>query len=108
MKNGLYSVKFTVAGGEGGGVVVLRDGRLLGGEQGSYYIGTYHTDDGKLVADVKVKTHTMAPGMTYVLGPSGGDVHLEGTNSGDTAHAIATSPQAPGIVFDCHFQWLSD
>lgn len=108
MKNGLYSVKFTVSGGEGGGVVVLRDGKLLGGEQGSYYVGNYHIEDSKLVADVKVKTHTMVPGMTYVLGANGGDVYLEGTNSGDTAHATAISPQAPGVIFDCHFQWLSD
>lgn len=70
-------MKFTVSVGEGGGVVVLRDGKLLGGEQGSYYVGNYHTEDSKLVADVKVKTRTMVPGMTYVLGANG-SVYLEG------------------------------
>ncbi|NTA35979.1 GrlR family regulatory protein [Agrobacterium salinitolerans] len=108
MKNGLYSVKFSVAGGAGGGVVVLTDGKLLGGEQGSAYIGTYRVDGTKLVADVEVKTHTMVPEMTYVLGPDGGSVHLEGTTFGDSAHAIGTSPKAPGLTFDCHFQWLAD
>jgi len=108
MKNGLYSVKFTVAGGYGGGVVVLTDGKFRGGEQGSYYVGTYRVEGNKLTADVQVRTHTMVPGMTYVLGPDGGDVHLEGTVSGDKAHAIGTSPKAPGVTFDCHFQWLAD
>lgn len=108
MRNGLYSVKFTVQGGEGGGVVVLKDGNLRGGEQGSYYIGDYTIEGTKLTASVQVKTHTMVPGMIYVLGPDGGHVYLEGTASEDGAHAIGTSPKAPGAKFDCHFQWLSD
>lgn len=108
MKNGLYSVKFTVAGGQGGGVVVLRDGKILGGEEGSYYVGTYRVDGETLTADVEVRTHTMVPGMTYVLGAEGGSIHLKGRASSDRAHAIGTSAKAPGVTFDCHFQWLSD
>lgn len=90
-------MKFTVSVGEGGGAVVLRDGKLLGGEQGSYYVGNSHTEDSKLVADVKVKTRTMVPGMTYVLGANG-RVYLEGIDSGDRGYFRLPFSMAFGLI----------
>lgn len=108
MKNGLYCVRFNTGGGIGAGVISLFDGELRGGDSGSFYRGKYSLDGGKFTATVRVKTHTSAPGMTFVMGEAGGDVHLTGTATDTSAHAAGTSPAVPGVTFDCRIEWLSD
>ena len=44
--NGLWTVEFISTLGRGGsGVIVLNDGRLLGGDAGYYYVGQYTVED---------------------------------------------------------------
>ena len=50
IKNGLYSLTATSRGGvdgEVGGVLVLHDGNLYGGDSYVYYTGSYECSDGK-------------------------------------------------------------
>jgi hypothetical protein len=44
MKNGLYSIHVTLQdgrSGKGSGVVMFRDGQILGGDAYLYYVGSY-------------------------------------------------------------------
>ena len=44
MKNGLYSIHVTLQdgrSGKGSGVVMFRDGKILGGDAYLFYIGSY-------------------------------------------------------------------
>ncbi len=44
MKNGLYSIHVTLQdgrSGKGSGVIVFRDGKILGGDAYLFYIGSY-------------------------------------------------------------------
>ena len=61
MKNGLYSLAAVAIDGvdvEVGGVLILRDGKVLGGDSYVYYTGTYECSDGKWKGDMTNKEHT--------------------------------------------------
>src|SRR5882757_7561202 len=61
MKNGLYSLAAVAIDGvdvEVGGVLILQDGRLLGGGSYVYYTGTYECSDGKWKGDMTSQEHT--------------------------------------------------
>ena len=61
MKNGLYSLAAVAIDGvdvEVGGVLILRDGKMLGGDSYIYYTGTYKCSDGKWNGDMTSKEHT--------------------------------------------------
>lgn len=52
--DGLWTVEFgSNTGMFGGGVVVFENGRLMGGDGGYYYLGTYHLDGRNLQATVE-------------------------------------------------------
>lgn len=53
--NGLWTVEFGSSTGMfGGGVVVFQDGKLMGGDGGYYYLGTYELKGRALQATVEV------------------------------------------------------
>jgi len=45
MVEGLWTIEFASPTGSGAGVMVLKDRRLLGGDEGYYYSGEYTVDD---------------------------------------------------------------
>ncbi|MCP1998206.1 GrlR family regulatory protein [Nitrobacter winogradskyi] len=65
MKNGLYSVHVALLDGrlgKGSGVVMFRDGKILGGDAYLFYTGSYFTkDDGTFRGEVLVQRHTPNP-----------------------------------------------
>ena len=53
--NGLWTVDFvSTLGRMGSGVIVLNEGRLLGGDAGHYYAGRYTTHDNVIEGEVTV------------------------------------------------------
>lgn len=55
MMNGLWTVHFdSTLNRFGQGVLVLNDGKLLGGDEGYYYSGTYKVTDSKIYGDINV------------------------------------------------------
>jgi hypothetical protein len=61
IKNGLYSLAAVVVDGvdvEVGGVLILQDGKLHGGDSYVYYTGTYECSDGKWKGDMTSQEHT--------------------------------------------------
>src|ERR1700747_1879847 len=61
MKNGLYSIHVSLLDGrvgKGSGVVVFRDGKIVGGDAYLYYTGTYTVKDSTFKGEVLVRRHT--------------------------------------------------
>jgi hypothetical protein len=52
--NGLWHTRFSAGPAHGDGIVVLRDGELLGGDASHIYTGSYHTDGPLVYLDVRV------------------------------------------------------
>ena len=61
IKNGLYSLTAVAIDGvdvEVGGVLILRDGKLQGGNSYVFYTGTYACSDGKWKGEMISQEHT--------------------------------------------------
>jgi hypothetical protein len=61
IKNGLYSLTAVAIDGadvEVGGVLMVRDGKLFGGDSYVYYTGTYDCSDGKWEGEMISREHT--------------------------------------------------
>jgi T3SS negative regulator,GrlR len=61
MKNGLYSIHVSLLDGrvgKGSGVVVFRDGKIVGGDAYLYYVGTYTVKDNTFKGEVLIRRHT--------------------------------------------------
>ena len=61
MKNGLYSIHVTLLDGrvgKGSGVIMFRDGHILGGDAYLFYTGSYTVKDNTFKGEVLVQRHT--------------------------------------------------
>src|SRR5436189_6124136 len=61
MKNGLYSIHVTLLDGrvgKGSGVIMFRDGHILGGDAYLFYTGSYTVKDNSFKGEVLVQRHT--------------------------------------------------
>ncbi len=62
IRNGIYSLAAVSLDGvveaEVGGVLILRDGTILGGDSNVYYTGTYERSDGKWIGELLSQEHT--------------------------------------------------
>jgi T3SS negative regulator,GrlR len=93
MKNGLYSI--TAKGFDGvewppGGVIVLRNGVLLGGSSFMYYIGSYSTKDGVFKGECVLNAHTPPPPSHLYFNAKDIGAGFTGTYEGDRAELTAT------------------
>jgi hypothetical protein len=84
MKNGLYSIHVTLLdgrSGKGSGVVLFRDGKILGGDAYLFYTGSYVTkNDGTFRGEVLVQRHTPSPDASPLFGgPDSVGVGVTGT-----------------------------
>ena len=85
MKNGLYSIHVTLLDGrvgKGSGVILFRDGKILGGDAYLYYTGSYtlkHNNTFK--GEVLVQRHTSPRGNDNPLfgGPAPVGIAVSGT-----------------------------
>ena len=92
--NGLYSIHIrTLDGIEGGlsGVMLLIDGRILGGDAFFYYLGSYTSADGRWKGEIVNQEHTPAKGENPVFGGHEVGIGFSGTCSeqGAELEAIA-------------------
>ena len=91
--NGLYTITVQMRDGKKGratGVLVLHDGRIMGGDNYFYYAGSYTFRSGKWRGELITRQHTEAIGKNLAFGgrdvPCGftgtytdGQAHVEGT-----------------------------
>jgi hypothetical protein len=92
--NGLYSIHIrTLDGIEGGltGVMLLVDGRILGGDAFFYYLGSYTSADGRWKGEIVNQEHTPAKGENPVFGGYEVGIGFSGTcdQQGAELEAIA-------------------
>jgi hypothetical protein len=83
MKNGLYSIHVSLQdgrSGKGSGVVVFRDGKIVGGDAYLFYTGTYTVKDDTFKGEVLVQRHTSSPDANPLFGaPNPVGVGVSGT-----------------------------
>lgn len=108
MRNGLYKVNFGTPIGQGGGVIVVNDGSLRGGDGSIYYVGNFNQNGAAISANVDYDFHTKWPGAQSVFGVDKGSIALSGQSNGDSAQLIGTSPQAPGVQLQCALTRICD
>jgi hypothetical protein len=92
--NGLYSIHVRMLDGvEGGltGVMLLNDGRILGGDASFYYLGTYTSENGRWKGQILKQEHTPARGENPVFGGHEVGIGFAGTCDDQGALLDATA-----------------
>jgi hypothetical protein len=92
--NGLYSIHVRMLDGvEGGltGVMLLNDGRILGGDASFYYIGSYTSENGRWKGQILNQEHTPAVGENPVFGGHEVGIGFAGTCDEEGALLDATA-----------------
>jgi hypothetical protein len=90
--NGLYSIHIrTLDGIDGGlsGVMLLIDGRILGGDAFFYYLGAYSSENGRWKGEIVNHEHTPAKGENPVFGGHEVGIGFSGTCSDEGAELEA-------------------
>ena len=89
MKNGLYSIHVTLQdgrSGKGSGVVMFRDGKILGGDAYLFYLGSYTVKGDTFKGEVLVQRHTSSPDANPLFGgPSPVGIGVSGTYADNSA-----------------------
>jgi hypothetical protein len=89
MKNGLYSIHVSLQDGrigKGSGVIMFRDGKILGGDAYLFYTGTYTAKGDSFKGEVLVQRHTSSPDANPLFGgPSPVGIGVSGTFTDTTA-----------------------
>ena len=83
MKNGLYSIHVSLLdgrSGKGSGVILFRDGQILGGDAYLFYTGSYTARGDTFKGEVLVQRHTSSPDANPLFGgPSPVGIGVSGT-----------------------------
>jgi hypothetical protein len=94
MMDGLWSAQFEAMGNRGSGVAVFISGKVLGGDSGFMWSGTFQESGDSLKAAVHVKN--FEPSIQSVFGVNEYDLRIEGKIQGDRITGIGTSPSMGG------------
>lgn len=92
--NGLYSIHLRMLDGvEGGltGVMLLNNGRILGGDASFYYLGTYTSEHGRWKGQILNQEHTPSVRENPVFGGHEVGIGFAGTCDGQGALVEATA-----------------
>lgn len=87
MLNGIYRVTFQVAGNQGKGILVVKDGWLYGGDTGFVYSGTFELQGNQIIAKARIQNDF--PGVQSIFNPFLTDFLLE----------LTGQQSAPGFKF---------
>ena len=89
MKNGLYSIHVNLQDGrvgKGSGVIVFRNGKIVGGDAYLFYTGTYSVKGDTFKGEVLVQRHTSSPDANPLFGgPTPVGIGVTGTFTDTTA-----------------------
>jgi hypothetical protein len=94
MDNGLYFIRVEPAGGgrpENGGILVLRNGRILGGDAFFYYVGSYSGTGERWNGEFSTRQHTRSDLAKPIFGGQEVTVAFSGSCSEGAAEVQATS-----------------
>lgn len=85
--NGLYAIHLSALDGVDAGlsgVMLLMDGRILGGDAFFYYLGAYSSADGRWKGEMLNQEHTPAKGENPVFGGYEVGIGFSGTCTADS------------------------
>ncbi|MET4038675.1 hypothetical protein ABIC03_000360 [Bradyrhizobium sp. RT6a] len=85
--NGLYAIHLRALDGVDAGlsgVMLLMDGRILGGDAFFYYLGSYSSADGRWKGEMLNQEHTPAKGENLVFGGNEVGIGFSGTCTADS------------------------
>ena len=91
---GLYSIHIRMLDGiDGGltGVMLLNEGRILGGDASFYYVGSYTSENGRWKGQILNQEHTPAMGENPVFGGHEVGIGFSGTCDAEGAMLEATA-----------------
>jgi len=95
MMNGLYSIHVSLQDGrigKGSGVVLFRDGRILGGDAYLFYTGSYTVKGNTFKGEVLVQRHTSSSDVNPLFGgPSPVGIGVSGTFTDTAAEMSGTA-----------------
>jgi hypothetical protein len=108
IKNGIYSLTALAIDGAGvdaGGVLILHDGKIYGGDSFVYYVGTYNCSDGKWTGEIVSQEHTPT---TRPIAERVQSIKFSGTynNDGAEVEAIAVVGKQP-VQYDAVLRLLA-
>ena len=92
--NGLYSIHLQMLDGIDGsltGVMLLNNGRILGGDAFFYYLGSYTSENGRWKGQIVNQEHTPARGQNPIFGGREVGIGFSGTCTEDGAMLDATA-----------------
>jgi hypothetical protein len=92
--NGLYSIHLRMLDGVDGGltgVMLLNNGRILGGDAFFYYVGSYTSENGRWKGQILNQEHTPAKGENPVFGGHEVGIGFSGTCDEEGALLEATA-----------------
>jgi hypothetical protein len=92
--NGLYSIHIRMLDGVDGGltgVMLVNDGRILGGDASFYYLGTYTSQNGRWKGQILNQEHTPAMGENPIFGGHEVGIGFSGTCDAQGALLEATA-----------------
>jgi len=92
--NGLYSIRVRMLDGvEGGltGVMLLKDGHILGGDASFYYLGSYTAENGRWKGQILHQEHTPTWGQNPIFGGREVGIGFSGTYDDQGALLEATA-----------------
>ena len=115
MKNGLYSIHVTLQdgrSGKGSGVVMFRDGKILGGDAYLFYLGSYTVRPGNTFkGEVLIQRHTSPGADANPLfgGPSPVGIGVSGTYTDNSAVMDGTALVGKASqIFKATLRFLAD
>jgi hypothetical protein len=95
MKNGLYSIHVVLQdgrSGKGSGVVLFRDGNILGGDAYLFYVGSYTVKENTFKGEILVQRHTPSSDVTPLFGgPDPVGIGVSGTFTDTAADMSGTA-----------------
>jgi hypothetical protein len=100
--NGLYSISIQMRDGARGhatGVLVLSNGRILGGDTYFYYTGSYTFANGKWRGELTTRQHTEAIGLNLLFGGREVTCGFTGIYSDGAAEVEGTALVGKNSVF---------
>jgi hypothetical protein len=113
MKNGLYSIHVSLQDGrtgKGSGVVLFRDGKILGGDAYLFYTGSYTTRGDTFKGEVLVQRHTSSPDVNPLFGgPSPVGIGVSGTFTETAGNMSGTALVGKAsLIFSATLRKLAD
>ena len=114
MKNGLYSIHVDLLdgrSGKGSGVVVFRDGKMLGGDAYLYYVGSYVTNGNTFKGEVLLNQHTPSPDANPLFGGQKNPVGIGISGSSGDHEAVMSGTALVGkasLIFKATLRKLAD